>query len=210
MRARYPILLDVSECLVVIVGGGAVGARRARGLIQAGARHVRVVSPAFDPSMPDEVERVAERYGRRHLEGASLAMAAADDPAVNDAVVRDARSMRIWVSRADGGDIAEGGFITPARHEAGPVVMAISAGSPTVSAWLRDRLAERLEGRYVRLAEAVESLRRSIVARPDLDAATRRQMLRDLVSDEAIAALDRGDEAGLAHWLAGRYPQWKP
>lgn len=209
MPYRYPILLEVDDRLVVIVGGGAVGARKARTLVNCGAQRVRVVAPAFDAALPVEVERVAERYERRHLEGASLVFAATSDRSVNDAVMRDARQMGAWVNRADGATDAPGDFVVPARHQAGPVTLAVNAGSPTVSAWLRDRMAEQLEGRYLRLAEAVERLRRTIVTQAELEPSIRRQMLRELVSGEAIATLERDGEPGLARWLADRYPQWK-
>src|SRR5262245_17040919 len=36
MAAGYPIVLDVSDRLAVIVGGGVVGSRKARGLLASG------------------------------------------------------------------------------------------------------------------------------------------------------------------------------
>src|SRR4051812_47060021 len=100
-RTAYPLMLDVSGRLVVIVGGGAVAARKARGLIEAGATKVRMVSPIFHKDVPAAVESIAERYEARHLKGAGLAFAATDSPETNDAVVGDARRLGILVSRAD-------------------------------------------------------------------------------------------------------------
>src|SRR6478609_7363439 len=100
MPHTYPLMLDVSDRLIVIVGGGAVAARKAAGLIECGATRIRCVSPTFEPKMPPGVERIDGRYGPHHLDGAGLVFAATDDPAVNAAVVRDARNRGILVNRA--------------------------------------------------------------------------------------------------------------
>src|SRR4051794_38596804 len=104
MPQNYPLMLDVDHRLVVIVGGGVVAGRKARGLIECGASRVRCVSPTFDAGIPDGVERIVARYEPRHLDGASLAFAATDDPAVNAAVVRDGRARGVLVNRADATD----------------------------------------------------------------------------------------------------------
>src|SRR5687767_14468580 len=115
----YPLMLDVSDRLVVIVGGGAVAARKAKGLIDAGATRVRIVSPAFEPAMPQAVERVTAAYDSSHLDGASLVFAATDSPEVNETIVRDACERGVLVNRADDGD--GGDFTTPAMFRDGPV-----------------------------------------------------------------------------------------
>jgi hypothetical protein len=63
-------MLDVTDRLVVIVGGGPVAARKAAGVLEAGATRVRCVAPAFDPAVPETVERV-EETSRRVTLGAS-------------------------------------------------------------------------------------------------------------------------------------------
>src|SRR5437879_11657828 len=107
-------MLDVTNRLVVIIGGGGVSARKAKGLLDAGATRVRVVSPTFHKDVPAAVERIAERYEARHLEGARLAFAATDSAETNDAVVADARRLGILVCRADVDEGEPGDFSTPA------------------------------------------------------------------------------------------------
>src|SRR5215213_10147985 len=115
MPHAYPLMLDVTERPVLIVGGGAVAARKAAGLIECGATRIRCVAPEFDPAMPEGVDRVRGTYEPRHLDGAGLVFAATDDRAVNAAVVRDARSLGVLVNRADADDDAPGDSATPAR-----------------------------------------------------------------------------------------------
>jgi len=205
MRSGYPIVLDVSERTVVIIGGGAVAARKARGLVVAGAGRVRVVAMSFFDELPADVERVAEAYDERHLRGADLVFAATDDSTVNSRVVRDARRLRILVCRADDDDEHPGDFITPAVHRDGPLTVAVSAGSAALSASVRDGIAKRLDPRWARMAEAMRVLRPRVRDDPRLPPARRRTIFRDLASDEALAAALDGPES-VWTWLLARHP----
>src|SRR5687768_11992217 len=89
MRFGYPLMLDLTDRPVVIVGGGEVAVRKVRGLLDAGAPRITVVATDFHADLPPTVVRVAERYEARHLDGAELVFAATDGREVNDAVVRD-------------------------------------------------------------------------------------------------------------------------
>src|SRR5213080_168589 len=112
MPHNYPLLLEVSDREIVIVGGGDVALRKAMGLIDAGAKCVRVISPDVHERMPTQVQRIAETYRPEHLLGAGLVFAATDDPKVNDAIARDARELGILVCRADADDENAGDFAT--------------------------------------------------------------------------------------------------
>jgi siroheme synthase-like protein len=206
---RYPILLDVSECLAVIVGGGQVAVRKAGGLIDAGARGVRVVSPAFHADMPAGVERVVATYDAGHLAGARLAFAATDSAVVNDAVVRDARAAGIWVNRADVDEEgAAGDFTVPAQLREGSVLVTVSAGgSPLVAAGIRDDVRGKLDRRWARLADAMQVLRPRIRAARGLDAGRRRSLFKELASAEALTIAGSGDDQSLWRWAVARYPE---
>lgn len=208
MRYAYPIMLDVTDRLVVIVGGGPVAARKAAGIIQAGATRVRCVSPTFDAGMPEPVERVEGRYESNHLDGAGLAFAATDLPAVNEAVVRDARARGILVSRADaaGSEAERGDFTTPARLNESGVIVGVSAGSAAFAVLIRDGLAQRWDPRWSQMAEAMRTLRPRILARKDVHARQRQQMFRELATPEALDVLGAQGVDGLKAWLLGRFP----
>jgi siroheme synthase-like protein len=200
------MMLDVTDRLVVIVGGGAVAARKARGLLEAGATRVRCVSPTFDPRVPDVVERVAEAYDARHLDGAGLVFAATDLAAVNDAVVRDARARGVLVNRADFDEDQPGDFAVPAKLREGPVVVGVATGgSPALAVLVRDGLRERWDPRWSRMAEMMLGLRRSLIERLD-NPQLRRDALRDLATDDALNVLDTGGAEAVIQWLLSRHP----
>jgi precorrin-2 dehydrogenase/sirohydrochlorin ferrochelatase len=197
-------MLDVSRRLVVVVGGGAVAARKVRGLLDAGATRIRCISVEFDAGFPD-VERVRAAYQPGHLDGAGLVLAATDNAQVNVAVVRDAHRLGVLVSRADGDEEEPGDFSSPAVLREAELVVAVSAGgAPALAAVVRDGLRERLDGRWIRMSEAMRELRPRIAGRADLPVASRQNALRDLASEEAMDILEKHGVEEVWAWVRER------
>ena len=143
MAYSYPILLDLTGKLVVIVGGGRAAARKARGALEVGAR-VRCIAPEFHQKTPEEVEKITARFHPSQLDGAYLVFAATDSSEVNFDVVREARERKILVSRTDGEDENHGDFVLPAVFRAAPIVISVSTGSPFLSETLRDEIPKQV------------------------------------------------------------------
>src|SRR5271170_4439818 len=133
----YPIELDLRGRTVLVVGLGAVGQRKALGLATAGARVIGV-DPAARVTIAPPIEVRAEVYRAAHLEGVSLAFAAAT-PAVNRRVVADARGLGVWVSSAS--EPGTGDFTVPAVWREGPLTLTVATAgaSPALAVALRDR-----------------------------------------------------------------------
>jgi siroheme synthase-like protein len=207
----YPILLDVSERPILIVGGGAVAARKASALLAAGAKNVRAVAPKFVREFPAEVQRKTASFEAADLEGANLVFAATDSSAANESVVAEARKRNILVQRGDGEDPDEpSDFISPAILRSGPIIVAVSAGgSPALAAGLRDLLAGSVTDDWVNLAGALQLLRPKIKA-VGLPIARRREIFRALATSEAAAQLQSGGFAGLCDWLRQRFSDLPP
>ncbi len=126
----YPLVLRLAGRAVLVVGGGAVGARRIRGLLDDDAQ-VTVVDPA--PS--DAVERLADDeavtlvrrgYVETDVDGQWLVHACTDDPEVNAAVAAAAEQRGTWCVRADDG--AASAAVTPASGAVDGLSVAVSAG----------------------------------------------------------------------------------
>ncbi len=202
----YPILLNLTDRLVVIIGGGTVAARKARGVLRGGAERVRMVAPVFCDAIPDGVERVSEPYRVEHLHGASIVFAATDRPEVNATVVRDARRNNMLVHRADADDADPGDFTTPARWNDGALTVSVSAGSAALAGRIRDELRVSLDPRWARLADAMRTLRPAI-RKSIPDPSRRREALCALATPEALERFDQAGVDRLRSWLSERYPE---
>ena len=206
MPQLYPLFLDVSGRTVVIVGGGAVAARKAAGILAAGGKSVRAVAPKFVREFPQEVEKKVGNFEPADLDGAGLVFAATDSAVVNDAVVAEARKSGILVQRVDGEESDDpADFISPAVLRCGPIVVAVSTGgSPALAAGLRDALAGAVTDDWVNLAEALKQLRPKIKA-TGLPITRRREIFRALATPDAAAALAAGGMAELGKWLRTKF-----
>ncbi|RIK10453.1 MAG: siroheme synthase [Acidobacteria bacterium] len=159
----YPlhIQLDGRKCLVV--GGGPVAARKARGLLRGGAT-VKVVAPRISEAMrdlvaSDSVELVERRYEQSDLDGITLAVTATDDPGINELVYSQGESAGVLVNSAD--DPENCRFILPAVIRRGPVTVTVSTGgaSPAMAAILKGRLEEEIGEEWGVLTELMSEAR---------------------------------------------------
>ena len=195
----YPVLLDVRgrECLVV--GGGAIGARKAEGLHACGAT-VTVVSIG----MGEAILQLAESSGivihRRayevsDLEDKWLVVTAVTDPAVTAAVYADAKRARVWMNAAD--DPPHCSVILPAVHRDGEVIVAVSTGgaSPATAGWLRDRIAKQAGDLPGRLADAVKEVRSRVRIHRTSEGMPWRDLADLLATELTGAGTGHGDTA---------------
>lgn len=139
-----PLLLDLTGRKVVVVGGGAVATRRVASVVAAGAR-ILLIAPDVAEELRDLDIAIEERpWAPGDLEGAWLAIAATDDPAVNEAVANEAQASNVFCIRADA---AEAGTARmPAVYRSGPITLAVNAGDdPRRAVGLRNAIAAALE-----------------------------------------------------------------
>jgi len=206
-----PLLHDFAGERVLVFGGGPVGARKARRF--AREAEVVVLAPEFAGELGEgdgagslEPVRAAPAPGDvggwlDRVEPA-LAVAATDDPAVNDAVERAAGERGVLVNRADRsrvdrGEAAEAPdatrVVVPATVRDGPVVASVGTGgrAPALSRRLRRDLEAVLEGTG-ELAEVTAELREELRDSPP---ERRRDAVRAVVDSDAVwKALDTPDD----------------
>ena len=162
-RFSYPVFLDLNEMPVLVVGGGRIGARKAEGLIAAGAK-VRLVAA----EVSEFVDRVAmaevreKPFDETDLDGVRLVVTATGDFDVDQEISIAARRREIWTNAADQPVDCE--WILPAITRAGRVTGAISTdgASPALAGYLRDRLAEILDDRVAEIADILAAERKAV------------------------------------------------
>jgi precorrin-2 dehydrogenase/sirohydrochlorin ferrochelatase len=164
----YPVFALIVDRACLVVGGGAVGERKVRDLLEAGAR-VTVVSRELTPALAELADRGAIRYltedfAPEHLEGMVLVVGATDDPEVNARVSAAAQDRGIWVNIADAPDLCT--FIVPARIRRGPLTVAISTGgaSPALARRLREELQEFFGPEFGPYVDLLRMVREKILA----------------------------------------------
>ena len=220
MPCEYPLFIDLTNRLTVVVGAGNVAARKVDKLLSAGAR-VRVVAREIaerveslvaggtgslsasvsaantgrQAARATQLELVRENFRPDHVKGAFLVFACTDNPEVNAEVAKAARAAGALVNRADAPDDCD--FFVPAVSEHGPVKLAISTGgaSPALAKFIRRQLDEHLPPGLGELAGELAEARSMVqkrVARPEDRAA----IWETLCGEESIRRLtDEGMDA---------------
>jgi len=189
-------MLNVEGQRCVVVGAGAVGARRAKLLAEAGAR-VIMISLQVHPSVRLIGVQVEERaFEPADLDGALLVVAATDIPEINDMISEAAEARGVLVNRADDASKSDLTFMT--SHRDGPLTVAVHSGGASASAAvrIRDLLTEHLDPDWARLLALALPVRQQIQAVVQ-DPAKRGELLRRLTDDQAVQALKQGGESSL-------------
>ena len=198
-----PLVLDGASLTVLVVGGGAVAARKVAALREGGAA-VRVRAPVIAPELVaraagDEHVLIEQApYDSTAIRDATLVVAATDDHTVNARVAADARRDGRLTIVAD--EPTLGNCVMPAVHRSGELMVAVvTGGVPGASARVRDALAQRLDGRYAHAIRELARLRRRLLQQSDRTGW--RAAARVLIGDDFCESVETGVfEERLAQW----------
>jgi siroheme synthase-like protein len=164
----YPVNLVVSGRRCVVVGAGRIAARKVDGLLAAGA-DVHVVAPRLGDQVQawraeGRVTAAERAFEPADLDGAWLATAATDDPAVNHAVFEAGEARGVWVNAADDPDNCSFTLMSVVRR--GDLVVTVGTGgrSPALAAWLKERITAELGPEYETLVELLSDAREGMRA----------------------------------------------
>jgi uroporphyrin-III C-methyltransferase/precorrin-2 dehydrogenase/sirohydrochlorin ferrochelatase len=149
-----PLVLDLTDRLVVLVGGGPVAARRLRTFVEEGAR-ARVVAPWVCEDVtdllrahPDRLTWVERDYaGPTDLSGAWLVHTAVGEPWVDRRVAADAAAAHVWCIDATSAASTTAALTarTSVTTPDGTVTIAAhTGGDPLLAASVRDAVAAGL------------------------------------------------------------------
>ncbi len=162
---RYPLFLNLADQPVVVIGAGRVALRKIRTLLLADA-NVTVISHEANAAIrqlarTNRIRWVRRRYRRGDLRGSRLAIAATDNPTVNQLVCAEAKRRRLLVNCI--APPSAGNFIVPSQVRRGGITVAISTGgtSPAFAKRLRRDLERFLGDEYPQTLKRMSAARRA-------------------------------------------------
>jgi precorrin-2 dehydrogenase/sirohydrochlorin ferrochelatase len=192
--------LDINERACLVVGGGNVGARKAKGLLAAGARVV-VVSPVMDAALeallPDERLSLKKRaYRPSDMAGVFLVIGATDQAELNRRIKRDAQAAKALCNVADQPQLCD--FILPAVVNQGDLALAITTGgrSPALAKRLRRELQGQFGPEYAELTALLGAIRTRLLAAGH-DPEGHRRVLNALLDEDILGLLRAGHIADI-------------
>lgn len=191
-----PVALNIKDKRCLIVGGGPVAERKARALLECGAR-VTVVAPQLCDgfaSLGGRFEHRAHCVHEGDCKVFELIFACTDDHATNRAIAREARWFGIWCNIAD--DPQASDFHTAAIVRRGDICVGVTTGggSPALARHLRTQVEECIGPEYVELLEIVSA--RRVELKDAVECQSERAAIwRAILDSDALQLLRDGDRA---------------
>ena len=163
MTTGYPAILTLDGRPGVVIGGGVIGERKVRSLLDAGAI-VTVITPeatrgVHDLARDGTITLVERSYREGDLADAAVVIASTDDPAVNRAIYAEATARGIPVNVVD--DVEHCTFIAPSIIRRGDLMITISTGGtcPALAVRIRERLEAEFGDEYERFLGLIRRLK---------------------------------------------------
>lgn len=200
----WPVILNVADKRIVVIGGGPVALRRIRSLLEAGASADRITVIA--PDICDELKSLPLNFRERAYHvgdciGAFAVVIATDDAEVNEQATREATAAGALVNRADQPDA--GSVSVMAHRRIGPVTLAAATDGASAAAASRivTGMVATLDAQWVSLLEIAAEFR-AIAQQRITDKALRQAILKRLTDDEAMKILKAQGPDALRRHLA--------
>lgn len=161
--AFYPINLNISGQLCVVIGGGAVARRKINSLLCCAAT-IRLISPAICAGLQPLIDNKLLEWRPRaympgDLQGARLAFALTDRPEVQAQIEKEAQEHGIPINIGD--NPAACTFQTAATVRHGDLLISVSTGgnSPALAAAIRKELELHYGPEYGELVKLLGEVR---------------------------------------------------
>ncbi len=195
----YPILLDIRQLRVVVVGAGAVGLRKIHGLLEAGPPATLLVVEPSPTSQLLELEHrhpsmtlITRPFVADDLRNAQLVFACTSSAEVNARVATLCQAAGVLCNCAQHPQM--GNFTLPACVRRGDLILAVatSGASPALARAVRQRLEADFGPEYGALTCLLARLRPYVLALEE-DTACHTEIFRTMVASPLLTALRHKD-----------------
>jgi|GEM_PF-663817 len=162
-----PLLFNLNNKIVLVVGGGQVAHRRIRTLLVNGAQ-VICVSPVISENLRNIKEArltlIHGNYGKEQLINIDLVIAATNSRELNRQIKTDCQSQKIWCNRVD--DPADSDFIFPSVIRRGDLTLSVctEGSSPFLTKKIVADLAVEYDESYAERTALLRVLRKKLFA----------------------------------------------
>lgn len=163
----YPVNLNITKRLCVVVGGGDVALRKAKALLMANGL-VRIISPELHPGLLElnqtgEIQWLERMYVEGDLQEAFLVFAATDNRSVQDRIMAEAEKCGALINSVD--DPHASHFHVPASFRRGNMLVTVSTtgGSPALARRVRQQLEKIVGEEYEAVVYLLSLIRAEVV-----------------------------------------------
>jgi len=161
----YPIVLNISDSKITVVGAGKVAFRKCKSLVELG-KSVTVVGKNILDNFYDlgnSVNVIEAEFNTSFIEDSSIVIAATNNKDLNRSIGLYCRDKNKLVNVVD--DIELSNFTVPSFFKKGDLMISISTGgkSPALSAKIRKDLEKKYDDEFIEFLDLLGRLRVKII-----------------------------------------------
>ena len=191
----YPVHLDIQNRNCLVVGGGSVGTRKVKTLLDCGAR-VTVISLGVSQQLRELAASgdiiLAERsYQSEDLNAVFLVIGATDDEKLNQQISSDADRLNTLCNIADRPEVCN--FILPSIVHRDDLVITISTSgkSPALAKKLRQTLENQFGEEYGTLLQLMGAIRKKLLQQAH-EPEVHKPLFEQLINSDLIVMIQAG------------------
>ncbi|GAB6190984.1 bifunctional precorrin-2 dehydrogenase/sirohydrochlorin ferrochelatase [Desulfocastanea catecholica] len=206
----YPINVNITDKLCIVVGGGAVALRKTKSLLAAGAI-IRVISPEVHAELQvlarnKEIEWFMREFVEGDLKGAFLVFAATNNHEAQVLIAREAGKYAVLLNSAD--DPQNSHFHVPAHFRRGKMLVTVSTSgsSPALAKIIRQQLESVVVAEYEIVTDLFSLIREKIVD-ADGDSLANAELFRRLMQEGIVELVLQANWFDLQMMLLRELPE---
>jgi precorrin-2 dehydrogenase/sirohydrochlorin ferrochelatase len=192
----YPVYLDIKNRNCLVVGGGSVGTRKVKTLLECGA-NVTVVSTAATEKLHrlsnnGEIKLEERPFQTSDLNDRFLVVGATDNQELNFNIHAEAEYRGILCNIADCPKACN--FILPSIVNRGDLIIAISTSgkSPAFAKSLRKHLEKEFGNEYAEFLNLMGAIRQKLLSQ-DHEPEAHKHLFEQLIEKDLVQMLKNGD-----------------
>lgn len=202
----YPVHLYIQNRNCLVVGGGGVGTRKVKTLLDCGAR-VTLVSPEISPQLRDlaasgDIILKERSYQSDDLSNMFLVIGATDDEKLNKQISSDADRLNTLCNIADRPEVCN--FILPSIVHRDDLVITISTSgkSPALAKKLRKSLENQFGKEYGTLLRLMGAIRKKLLQQAH-EPEAHKPLFEQLINSDLIGMIQEGEVEKIDSLLLG-------
>lgn len=178
----YPMMYDLSNKKICIVGGGLVSFSKFKSLLDFGV-FPTVISPTLNESFNEYKDKfifINDYYKDEYIKNMDMVIAGTDIKTVNEQVLNYCRENKILINIVDKPDMCD--FIVPAYVKRGSLTISISTEgkSPSLAKKIKKDLSKIYSEEYEQYLDILGDLRQKILS-SDMTQSEKRKMIISLI-----------------------------
>lgn len=180
---NYPIMIDLKEENITIIGGGKIAYRKANNFISFGYS-VNVVSIDFIEdfkNIEDKVNFIFDSYDEKYIKDSFIVVAATNNRKINENIGIFCREKGKLVNVVDNPKLSN--FIVPSCVKRGDLVIGISTSgkSPSLAAKIKRDLEGTYDDSYEEYLNLLGNLRNKIIENYE-SASEKKRLLNEIIN----------------------------